>query len=121
MLVGKAELVDGCVARLNELKVKWEAAAEDRERASYSETIEVHQMFHSKIIGQKGATINKLNELHNARVNFPSSRSKELELADVSERSSKFRQLLYFYQVKIKFFPIRTRSRSLVIPNASRL
>jgi len=81
-LVGKAELVDGCVARLNELKIKWEAAAEDRERASYSETIEVHQMFHSKIIGQKGATINKLNELHNARVNFPSSRSKELELAD---------------------------------------
>ena len=72
------------MARLNELKVKWEAAAEDRERASYSETIEVHQMFHSKIIGQKGATINKLNDLHNARVNFPSSRSKELELADVS-------------------------------------
>ena len=119
--MGKAELVDGCVARLNELKIKWEAAAEDRERASYSETIEVHQMFHSKIIGQKGATINKLNELHNARVNFPSSRSKELDLADVSAKSSKFRQLLYFYQVKINFFPIRTRSRSLVIPNASKL
>ena len=55
-LIGRQELVDGVVALIDEKKAEWVANAEDRERRSYSETIEVHAMFHSKIIGQKVCT-----------------------------------------------------------------
>lgn len=70
-LSGKQELVDGVVAALDEKKQEWIKNAEDRERRSYTETIEVHAMFHPKIIGPKGDTINALNEQHNARVTLP--------------------------------------------------
>ena len=48
-------MIDSVVELLNEKKKGWEADAEDRALRSYSETIDVHQMFHPKIIGQKVA------------------------------------------------------------------
>ena len=72
-------------------KKGWEANAEDRALRNYSEIIEVHQMFHPKIIGQKvflfrkydpnsvqGAVINKLQSEINARITMPSDKNKDL-------------------------------------------
>jgi hypothetical protein len=52
-LVGKQEVIDSVIELLDEKKKGWEANAEDRALRNYSEIIEVHQMFHPKIIGQK--------------------------------------------------------------------
>lgn len=77
-LVGKQEVIDSVIELLNEKKKGWEANAEDRALRNYSEIIEVHQMFHPKIIGQKGAVINKLQSEINARITMPSDKNKDL-------------------------------------------
>ncbi|CAG5097692.1 Oidioi.mRNA.OKI2018_I69.XSR.g15189.t1.cds [Oikopleura dioica] len=82
-LVGKQEVIDSVVELLNEKKKGWEADAEDRALRSYSETIDVHQMFHPKIIGQKGAVINKLQAEINARITMPSDKNKDLAADEI--------------------------------------
>ena len=91
-LVGKQEVIDSVIELLDEKKKGWEANAEDRALRNYSEIIEVHQMFHPKIIGQKvfllfknydryyfqGAVINKLQSEINARITMPSDKNKDL-------------------------------------------
>lgn len=77
-LTGKQELIDAVIVKLDVKKQGWLDEEADREKRSYSETIEVHPMFHSKIIGNKGETINRLGTEHKARVTMPGERNKDL-------------------------------------------
>jgi len=88
ILAGKQDLVNGVIAALDEKKEEWVKNAEDRERRGYTETIEVHQMFHSKIIGLKGATIDQLSKEHDARITLPgraNDKNKRDDKADLAE------------------------------------
>jgi transcription antitermination factor NusA-like protein len=87
-LRGKQEGIDGCCAAIDNLKLTWEDQAADRLAREYTETIEVHPMFHSKIIGQKGARIKALQEEHSGangkvQVNFPRAESKNDEAINI--------------------------------------
>lgn len=77
-LAGKQEVIDSVVALMDKKKKGWEADAEDRALRNYSETIEVHPMFHPKIIGIKGSIINKLQSEIDARITMPSDKHKDL-------------------------------------------
>jgi len=62
-----ADAITSIEARVEEL----EADRKDRELRSFELKIEVDPDFHPKIIGRRGATINKIRANHNVQISFP--------------------------------------------------
>ena len=68
----KAEL---CRARLMADCEKWDDEKEDRVRKSYSVNLTVDHRHHSKIIGRRGAVINKIKTEHDVQIRMPDRNS----------------------------------------------
>lgn len=65
-----ASIVDATKA-IDERVVEYEANRKDRELRSYELKLEIDPIWHSKIIGRRGAVINKIRTAHNVQISFP--------------------------------------------------
>lgn len=70
-IVGAPSNVDEAIEALHARVEELEADRKDRELRSFELKIEVDPDFHPKIIGRRGAVINKIRNNHNVQISFP--------------------------------------------------
>jgi len=72
---GHKDKVEDCKARLLEDCKKWDEEKEDRLKRGYSLNLTVDHRHHSKIIGRRGAVINKIKDSHKVQIRMPDRNS----------------------------------------------
>jgi polyribonucleotide nucleotidyltransferase len=76
-ITGAAQNVRDAKTAIAERVKQLEADREDREKRSFELKIEVDPEFHPKIIGRKGAVINKIRTKHDVQISFPRKEDEE--------------------------------------------
>jgi len=72
---GHKDKVEECKSRLEVDCKKWDEEKEDRILRSYSLNLTVDHRHHSKIIGRRGAVINKIKDSHKVQIRMPDRNS----------------------------------------------
>ncbi|CAJ0581839.1 unnamed protein product, partial [Mesorhabditis spiculigera] len=70
-ITGAHEAVELAIQAIDEKRVEFDAQAEDRRLKSWELELEIPAIYHQKIIGPRGATVNQIRQKHDVQISLP--------------------------------------------------
>ena len=83
-LTGPQENINALKEKLGELKADWDSQIEDLYLKSYTLEIDVPAVFHPKIIGRGGESVNKIRNDFDVQIQFPDKKSENSDTITIT-------------------------------------
>lgn len=75
-VTGTKDALENAIRAIDEKRVEYEALAEDRRLRSFELVIDVPNVYHQKVIGPRGVTVNGLRTKHYVQISLPKGEEK---------------------------------------------